>query len=103
MPFHSLEKVEALHDGYQRSFEVNGLQLLLIHQQGRSYLIENRCGHFGVPLDRATLYEQSIECNQHYIRFDLNNGEVLTPNAGQCDPLRIFETVIEDGQIGFTL
>jgi len=81
-------------------FELEGLKRLLIQQQGGTFLIENRCGHFGVPLDSARFYDQPIECNQHYIRFDLHSGEV----AGECrdpyDPLTTFEVVTEGEVVG---
>ena len=53
MRFLGLEKLINLHDGYRREFKIDQLQLLLIQEQGRLYLLESRCPHREHPLLEA--------------------------------------------------
>ena len=36
--------------------------LLLVNSEGQYYLIENRCGHFGLPLTDARIVKDEIIC-----------------------------------------
>ena len=50
-----LERLINLHEGYRKTFQVNGQALLLLVVDNRPVLIEDRCPHQGAPLGRATL------------------------------------------------
>ncbi len=104
MAFVALAPASALHDGYRGTFEVGALRLLLIQVCGERFLVENRCGHFGVAIDGGEIHDGSIECPQHFMRFDLRSGVVLNPqHYADCDPIRVFALIERDGQLGLNL
>ena len=98
--FTPLLPVDQLVEGLKQSFKVGDINLLLIHYRSKTHLIENRCGHFGVPMTNAILIDGTIECKQHYIRFDLKSGNVVKPDMNNCDPIRVFEVSVVDGMVG---
>jgi len=68
----------------------NNQSLLLIIKQGRPYVIENKCGHFGVPLENSQLRDNEIVCPKHGISFDLDTGKIVNRPYENCDPIRVF-------------
>ncbi len=64
------------------------LRLLIVHQ-GKYHVIENKCGHFGVPLSNGELRGNEIVCAEHGISFDLDTGEVVNRPYENCDPIKI--------------
>lgn len=103
MTFHPLEKPENIEDGYRKAFQIEGLSLLLIQVDDQPFLIENRCGHFGVPLDTGELKGNTIVCSQHGISFGLETGEVVNRPYENADPVRTFELTTRDGYLGVEL
>jgi nitrite reductase/ring-hydroxylating ferredoxin subunit len=103
MTFHRLEARANLCDGYKSVFDVSGVSLLLIQQHGRVYAVENKCGHFGIPLENGMLENHAIRCRQHGALFDLASGAVLNRVVAQCDPLRVFEVRIDGEDVGIVL
>jgi len=105
-----IEKIR-LYNGFRQVFSVNNKQLLLIHINEKTYLLENKCGHFGVSLEDADIEQQYVEqqnidiivCKQHGISFDLSTGKVANRPWEDCDPIMILEPVVKDGMIGFYL
>lgn len=71
MTFHRLEKIMNLHDGYRQLFHVEHLQLLLVQEKGRRYLLRNMCPHKGFPLHTGTMIGTKLRCAYHAIEFDL--------------------------------
>jgi nitrite reductase/ring-hydroxylating ferredoxin subunit len=67
---------------------------LLIRHQGKLHCIDNKCGHFGVPMADGVLQDGTIACRQHGISFSLVSGEVINRPWENCDGLRI-HTVVE--------
>lgn len=57
-------------------FIVQGGQgpILVIHERGRVYAIDNRCPHMGFPLERGTVEDGILTCHWHHARFDLESG-----------------------------
>ena len=104
MAFYPLEQLVNLEDGYQKSYKVQGKDILLCQVEGEVFALENRCPHMDVPLDRATqLPGKQIRCNAHGIEFDLISGSALGPLAGTLCGLTKFELVYEGAQIGVEL
>lgn len=103
MPFYPLEKPENLHNGYMRAFAVGNESLLLIQSNDTPYLIENRCGHFGVPLDSGDVENGTIVCSQHGISFSLEAGEIVNRPYENADPVRVFQISCQDGYLGVVL
>ena len=53
---------------------VNGKGVLLIKDQGKFFLVKNRCPHQGIKLDGATCEDGKIICPWHHYGFDLETG-----------------------------
>jgi len=81
------------------------MNLLLICKDDKTYLLENKCGHFGVTLNDAKIeWHQNkmvIVCVQHGISFDLNTGQVINRPWENCESIKVITIVIEDGILGF--
>ena len=103
MKFYALERIENISNGYMKPFEVEGTQLLLIQSENQIYLIENRCGHFGVPLDSGHVEDGTIVCSQHSISFSLTTGKIVNRPFENADPIKVFQTAREGEYIGVLL
>lgn len=103
--FAPLIETKKLVNGFRQTFSINNMQLLLIHEKNKTYLLENKCGHFGVVLEDAKLGldedKAVIICQQHGISFDLATGEVVNRPWESCDPIKILNVVIENDMLGF--
>ncbi len=84
-----------LYEGMIRPISVNGLELLAICSEGKLFVVENKCGHFGIPLSKGTVANGRIRCPQHGAEFDLQTGAVLNHVVQQCDPIKTFR-ILED-------
>ena len=103
MTFYRLATRSELFDGYKQAFTVNSVAVLLVQTEGKIYLVENKCGHFGVALDTGRLVGAHIRCSQHGAEFDLSSGKVTNHVVAQCDPLRVFVVVARDENVGVEL
>lgn len=101
--FYPLIRQQALHDGLRRVFQVGDAKLLLVQEDGRVYLIENKCGHFGMPLHKGTIEGCTIRCPSHGIVFDMNDGRIVKTRHDHCDPVRVFEVVRQSDWLGVLL
>lgn len=75
---------------------INGVNLLLIDNHDRFYLIENKCGHFGLPLSQSEIKGDEIICSHHGISFSLLTGEIVNRPYENCDMIRVFKIVEQD-------
>jgi nitrite reductase/ring-hydroxylating ferredoxin subunit len=48
--------------------------ILVIHDQGSVYALDNRCPHLGFPLHRGSVEDGILTCHWHHARFDLASG-----------------------------
>ena len=48
--------------------------LLVIHDRGRIFALDNRCPHLGFPLHRGSAEDGILTCHWHHARFDLASG-----------------------------
>ena len=48
--------------------------LLVVHDQGSLYALDNRCPHLGFPLHRGSVEDGILTCHWHHARFDLASG-----------------------------
>src|SRR5438045_2483665 len=48
--------------------------LLVVHQAGRVFAVDNRCRHLGFPLRRGSVEDGILTCHWHHARFDLASG-----------------------------
>jgi nitrite reductase/ring-hydroxylating ferredoxin subunit len=72
---------------------------LLVIQNGKPHLLENKCGHFGVSMAKGYLEDQSIVCPEHGISFDLNTGQVVNRPFENCDPIKVVPVKVIDDDI----
>jgi nitrite reductase/ring-hydroxylating ferredoxin subunit len=75
---------------------IDGKQLLLINRNPNFYLVENKCGHFGIPLQTGCIEGEEIICSGHGISFSLETGEIVNRPYETCDPIRTYEVVVQD-------
>src|SRR5882724_3794223 len=51
--------------------------LLVVHQAGRVFAVDNRCPHLGFPLHRGSVEDGILTCHWHHARFDLASGSTF--------------------------
>jgi nitrite reductase/ring-hydroxylating ferredoxin subunit len=55
--------------------------ILLVHDRGRVFALDNRCPHMGFPLDRGSVEDGILTCHWHHARFALASGCTFDPWA----------------------
>lgn len=101
--FHPLAPETDLHDGYLRSFEVTGVDLVLVQQGGVPAVLEGICPHAGHAFARSRIVGTDIRCDMHAYRFDLRSGACTYYTEGPCRALRVYECGVRDGWVGVWL
>jgi nitrite reductase/ring-hydroxylating ferredoxin subunit len=48
--------------------------ILLVHEDGHVFALDNRCPHMGFPLDRGSIEDGILTCHWHHARFELASG-----------------------------
>ena len=48
--------------------------ILVVHDRGRVFALDNRCPHMGFPLERGSLEDGVLTCHWRHARFDLESG-----------------------------
>src|SRR5262245_47231293 len=48
--------------------------ILVIHDRGRVFALDNRCPHMGFPLERGSIEDGILTCYWHHARFALESG-----------------------------
>jgi len=91
-----LGKISRFKNKQVNELTINDVDLLLIQQNDRFYLIENKCGHFGLPLSNGDVKGEEIVCSHHGISFSLLTGKVVNRPYENCDMLRVFNIVEQD-------
>ena len=76
--FHRLIRTLDLHDGLRLPVKVGRLELLLIHEEGETRLMQRRCPHADFPLDRCTISHGELRCPGHGLTFSLRSGRCLS-------------------------
>lgn len=77
MAFYPLIKLHQLVDGYRASFRVAGREILLIQENGRSYLLDARCPHAGRSLVNGSCDGLVLRCPAHGMGFRLNDLQCI--------------------------
>ena len=70
--------------------------LLVVHDQGRVFALDNRCPHLGFALHKGSIRDGILTCPWHHARFDLASGGTFDLWA---DDVPTAEVRIEDGQV----
>lgn len=102
MAYIPLAKLHELYDGYRQSFRLQGVELLLLQEEGRLLLLQNQCPHQQARLDRASVHGQWLRCPQHGMEFSLITGCAANPAA--CPGrLQAYPLVYEGNTVGVEL
>ena len=70
--------------------------ILVVHDQGRVFAMDNRCPHLGFPLHRGSITDGILTCHWHHARFDLASGCTFDLWA---DDVPTFPVELHDGEI----
>ena len=89
----TLEEIET--DG-MKVVAAEGRTILVVHDEGRLYALDNRCPHMGFPLRRGTVRDGILTCHWHHAKFDLSGGCTLDPFA---DDVPSFHVETRDGEV----
>ena len=76
-------KKSALTIGCPHRVNVNGQEIVLCYVEDRIFALGDSCSHAGGPLSEGTLQGTKLTCPWHGAEFDITNGQVLTPPAGE--------------------
>lgn len=101
--FHPLARVDQLHDGYLKTFEVEGIDVVLVQQAGKPSVLEGICPHAGHPFGNSRIRGTNIRCDMHGYLFDLQSGVCTYFTEGPCRALRVYAWEQRDGMIGVLL
>ncbi|MDE2669229.1 MAG: Rieske (2Fe-2S) protein [Chloroflexota bacterium] len=82
----SLEEIE--REG-MKVISAEGRTILIVHDEGRLYALDNRCPHMGFPLRRGAVRDGILTCHWHHAKFDLSGGCTLDPFADDVPAFRI--------------
>ena len=100
MAFYRLEKLINLSEGYRKEFRVERHDILLLHQSGHSYLIENFCPHRGISLSKGIVSSGAITCPGHGFQFELSSGRCI---KGQCSGLTMYPAEYDQEYLGIDI
>jgi NADPH-dependent 2,4-dienoyl-CoA reductase/sulfur reductase-like enzyme/nitrite reductase/ring-hydroxylating ferredoxin subunit len=93
----SLGKLDALPDGQPLIKEVKRKKFLVVRRGIQVFVCGNKCPHYGSSLGEGVLKDHIIACPSHSARFDVRNGQMISPPA--LDDIPCYEVKIEDGEV----
>jgi 3-phenylpropionate/trans-cinnamate dioxygenase ferredoxin subunit len=64
-----------LKEGTMKMVRLEGTPVLFIKQNGKLYVIDDRCPHMGCSFAGGSLDDNFVVCPCHDWRFDLESGE----------------------------
>jgi nitrite reductase/ring-hydroxylating ferredoxin subunit len=102
MKYVALEKLIHLYDGYRQVFLIEGLEILLLQEDGRRYVIQANCPHNDWPMLGAPVMGDDIICSKHGWSFNMHSGRPANERAGNCK-LRCYKIAYEDNTIGLVI
>ncbi len=83
--------------GQMKSFDVNGLRILVANWEGTYFATQDVCTHDNGTLSDGELIDGEIECPRHGGRFDVRTGAVTA--LPPMFPIRTFPVHVEGDQI----
>jgi nitrite reductase/ring-hydroxylating ferredoxin subunit len=90
-----------LSEGEIRSFNIDGVTILLARQGDRIYSMEDTCSHDGAGLSDGDLVDGQIQCARHGGRFNLETGEATRMPAVMG--IKTYNVKIKNGDIYISL
>jgi len=100
MVFYRLEKLVNLSEGYRKEFRVARHEILLVHQFGQTFLLENFCPHRGKSLSEGIISSGAITCPGHGFQFELSSGQCI---KGQCSASTTYPAEYDQEYLGISL
>jgi 3-phenylpropionate/trans-cinnamate dioxygenase ferredoxin subunit len=77
--------------------EVDGIEVAIVHSNGRFYAIADECSHASIPLSEGDVGDGEIECYLHGSRFDLATGEPLGLPA--TEPVAVYPCEVSGNDV----
>lgn len=93
---------ERLGNDTRRLKRVGDVRLLLLHEDGETWIVDARCPHMGASLRRANVDGGRLWCPKHGYCFRLSTGTRLSPPPGSDGGggLQRYRHALRDGWIG---
>ncbi|MFN0147171.1 MAG: Rieske (2Fe-2S) protein [Dehalococcoidia bacterium] len=79
-----------------RVVRVEGKQIALFRVEDRVYAVDNRCPHMGYPLAQGTVKGDTITCDWHNWKFNLDDGRCVLRGS---EDTRSYPVTVEAGRI----
>jgi 3-phenylpropionate/trans-cinnamate dioxygenase ferredoxin subunit len=89
-----LARASDIPPGSARSYNADGVEILICNVGGAFYAIEDVCTHDGAPLDQGTLQGACVTCPRHGATFDVRTGAATLP---AIVPVMTFSVREDDG------
>ncbi|MEM6428223.1 MAG: Rieske 2Fe-2S domain-containing protein [Deinococcota bacterium] len=83
-------------EGDMRAVEIDGDEVLIVHQEGTFYALPNECTHDEYPLDDGELLDGKVKCLYHGATFDLETGKATMPAIKK---IRLYQTDVQDDML----
>jgi len=78
------------------SFEIEGEDVLLVHQEGKFYALEDKCTHDNGILHDGELLDGWVKCERHGAKFNLESGAATLPAIKK---VRIYKAEVIDDDV----
>ena len=76
--------------------EVDGHDILVVHQNGAFYAMPNQCTHAKFPLHDGELLDGKVKCQYHGATYDLETGK---PTMPAIKKIRLYSVAVENGDV----
>jgi nitrite reductase/ring-hydroxylating ferredoxin subunit len=67
--------------------------------EGAFFAVADTCPHATASLAEGFLEGRLLVCPVHFAEFDVATGAVSNPPSADCPRLRVFATVLEEGEL----
>ncbi len=78
------------------SFVVEGQDVLLVHQEGKFYALEDKCTHDNGILHDGELMDGWVKCERHGAKFNLETGAATLPAIKK---VRLYKAEVSEGEV----
>jgi nitrite reductase/ring-hydroxylating ferredoxin subunit/uncharacterized membrane protein len=86
-----------LPENQLKRVEVKGQPVLLLRRGTKIYAIGAVCSHYGGPLEKGKLLNNSVQCPWHYSHFSIEDGSVKEGPA--TSPVPAYDVQVVNGQV----
>ena len=75
--FNRLANASDLTEGTMKKYQVQDKEILMARIEGKYYVVQNKCPHFGGDLSKGKLEGPIVTCPRHGSRFNVIDGSVV--------------------------